>query len=178
MPPLDPQTATWFEQEVRPHTAGLRTWLRSRFPTLTDPDDVIQDSLMRLLRAHATGKVTNARAFLFSTARNAAVDLFRRNQVVSWQPLPSAPAVVDNGADVAETISCAQEMEILQAAIQALPARCREVMVLQKIQGLSNQEIAQRLGISVHTVNAQMVVGLMRCRKFLRERGVFRGRPA
>lgn len=133
---------------------------------------------MRLLRAHATGKVTNARAFLFSTARNAAVDLFRRNRVVAWEPLPSAPAMVDHIADVAETISCAQELEILEEAIATLPPRCREVVVLQKIQGFTNQEIAQRLGISVHTVNAQMVLGLMRCRKFLRERGVFRGRSA
>ena len=49
-------------------------------------------------------------------------------------------------------------------------------MTLNKPYGLSNREIAERLGISLHTVNAQMVNGLIRCRDYLRERGVLRGR--
>lgn len=47
-------------------------------------------------------------------------------------------------------------------------------MILQKMHGLSNQQIAERMGISINTVNAQLVIGLARCRRFLAERGVAR----
>ena len=177
MPPQDPETAQWYDEKVRPHQAVLRAWLRARFPTLTDPEDVLQECYLRLLRAQRTGQVVNSRAFLFTSVRNAALDIIRRSRVVTMEPLPEAETdhVEEKGPGVAESVSCAQEIEILHEAIRALPDRCREVMTLQKIHGLSNRDIAVRLGISINTVNAQMVIGLMRCRAFLRERGVVRG---
>jgi RNA polymerase sigma-70 factor (ECF subfamily) len=177
VPPRDPETANWFDQEVRPHEAGLRAWLQSRFSHVADPDDLMQESYMRLIRARATGAVLNTKAFLFATARNAAFDIFRRSRVITMEPLISLPAssVEGDACDVAEAVSRSQEIEILHESIQALPPRCREIMTLQKMHGLSNREVAERLGISINTVNAQIVIGLARCRRFLRERGVLRG---
>jgi RNA polymerase sigma-70 factor (ECF subfamily) len=65
-------------------------------------------------------------------------------------------------------------LELLAAAIEALPQRCRVVVKLRKLRGLSYQEIAQQLGISVHTVNAQLAKGMMLCREYLRARGLER----
>jgi RNA polymerase sigma factor (sigma-70 family) len=177
VPPQDIETARWYDDEVRPHASALRAWLRARFPSLLDPDDLVQESYLRLLRARASGTVANTRAFLFTTARNAALDLLRHNHVVTMEALVSAPpsSVIEERHDVAESVSRSQEIEILHEAIRALPERCREIVTLQKIHALSNREIADRLGLSINTVNAQMVIGLMRCRAFLRERGVLRG---
>lgn len=55
----------------------------------------------------------------------------------------------------------------LQEAIEKLPARCREVFILKKIEDLSNKEIAERLGISVKTVEAQMTKALAKLREEL-----------
>lgn len=131
---------------------------------------------MRLLRARGAGTIANTRAFLFTTARNVALDLVRRNRVVATEPLVSAEpsSVLEEGSDVVEHVSRAQEIEILHEAIRRLPDRCREIVTLQRIHGLSNRQIAERLGLSIHTVNAQMVIGLMRCRTYLSERGVLR----
>lgn len=177
MPPQDLETARWFDEEVRPHVSALRAWLRARFPSLLDPDDLVQESYVRLLRARGAGTIANTRAFLFTTARNVALDLVRRNRAVAFEALVNAApsSVIDGGNDVAEHVSRAQEVEILHEAIRRLPDRCREVMTLQRIQGFSNRQIAERLGLSIHTVNAQMVIGLMRCRAYLSERGVLRG---
>ena len=55
----------------------------------------------------------------------------------------------------------------LREAIDKLPERCREVFVLSKIEELSNKEIAERLNISVKTVEVQMTKALSRLRKEL-----------
>src|SRR5678815_1701837 len=55
LPPQDIETARWFDQEVRPHATALRAWLRARFPSLLDPDDLVQESYLRLLRTRAAG---------------------------------------------------------------------------------------------------------------------------
>ena len=62
--------------------------------------------------------------------------------------------------------------QIYAEAIQALPQRCRQVLTLRKIHGLSHREIATRLGISEHTVNAQVAIGVLRLRDHLRAHGI------
>src|SRR5258708_30244283 len=86
MPPQDSETARWFEEQVRPHEPGLRAWLRSHFPSLVDADDLVQDAFIRLLRAREAGPIENPRAFLFATARNVALDLYRHQRVITLEP--------------------------------------------------------------------------------------------
>jgi RNA polymerase sigma-70 factor (ECF subfamily) len=57
-------------------------------------------------------------------------------------------SVLQDSTDITESVSRSQEIELLADAIRALPTRCREVLLLRKIQGLSQKEIANRLGIS------------------------------
>ena len=129
-----------------------------------------------MLRARAAGSIRNPRAFLFATARNLALDWFRRGRVVQFEPLVGVEdsLVESNGPTAPESCNVRQELAILSDAIDVLPPRCREIMILQKIHGLSNRQIAARLGISINTVNAQLVLGLAKCRRYLAERGVIR----
>ena len=83
-------------------------------------------------------------------------------------------SVVEERPDAAETVAHDQEIEILHEAIRALPARCREVLILRRFQGLSHQAIAQQLNISINTVDAQLCLAVFRCRQFLLLRGVSR----
>ena len=161
---------TWFAEEVLPHEAMLRAWLRQRFPTRADVDDLVQESYMRLLRARVGGQVRNARNYLFATARNAALDLVRRERCFPTQSIEenSACFALDGNADVAETVGRNQELEILRSAMQALPDRCRQVFTLRKLYGLSHREIAAQLGISERTVEAQINKAMLRCAAYLR----------
>ena len=70
MPPPDSELGRWFATHVQPHEAMLRAWLRSRFRTEDDLDDLVQESYLRLLRARERGEVASPKAFLFSIARN------------------------------------------------------------------------------------------------------------
>jgi RNA polymerase sigma-70 factor (ECF subfamily) len=173
MPPHTDQSR-WFAESVRPHEAELRAFLRRHFPTLTDVDDLVQETYVRLIRAQAAGEIAEPRAYMFTTARNAAFDLFRKRRPVSVEELGKNEwlNVVEEKPDAAEAASRRQEIALLTEAIGALPPRCRDVVTLRRLHGLSYREIAARLGIAEKTVNAHLALGLVRCRQFLAVRGV------
>jgi RNA polymerase sigma factor (sigma-70 family) len=177
LPPADAEQTRWFTEEVQPHEAALRAYLRGRFPTLLDVDDLVQDAFARLLRARDAGQVANPKAYLFAIARNAALDLFRRGKIVSIEGIAEIEhlSVLEDRPDAAEAASHEQELAILTEAIDSLPERCREIFVMRRLRDRSHHEIARALGISEHTVNAQLAIGILHCRKFLRARGVLKG---
>jgi RNA polymerase sigma factor (sigma-70 family) len=176
MPPQDAEQARWFAEEVQPHEASLRAYLRNKFPAHPDLDDLVQETYARLLEARERHPLHAPRSFLFATARNAAFDFFRRRKVAPIDGLAEIDLlpVFEDRPGVAETVCHDQELQLLAAAIQALPDRCREVVTLRKIYGLSHRDIADQLGISVHTVNAQIAIGVLRLRNYLRAHGVTR----
>lgn len=166
----------WFADEVQPHEPALRAYLRGRFPGLTDVDDLVQETYARLLRAQVAGKLHEVRPYLFATARNAAFDILRHNRVAATDSLGNIEQlpVVEERPDAAEAAAHVQEIEILHEAIAALPPRCREILKLRRFHGLSHRDIAQKLGISANTVDAQLCLAVFRCRQFLLLRGVSR----
>lgn len=178
MPPPDSELARWFAEEVLPHQAALRSWLRGRFPTLADTDDLVQESYTRLLRARETGSIACARAFLFVTARNLALNQLRHNRHERPEGLAEldASGVLDESAAIPESVARAEDLQLLIHAIQSLPDRCRQIMTLRKIYGLSQKEVAAKLDISEHTVEAQGAIGLRKCIEYFRRHGY--GKPS
>lgn len=182
VPPSDPNSSRcdslrlsrWFVEEVQPHEPELRAYLRKSFPSLADIDDLVQETYARLARARSAGGVSEARPYLFATARNTACDLFRRSRIVSITAIADIEglSVVEDRPATGEALDRAQEIEILRQAIAALPPRCREVLTLCKLYGLSHRAVAKQLGISEHTVHAQVALGVLRCRDFLRASGL------
>lgn len=159
----------WFARHVLPHEPMLRAWLHSRFPLGIEVSDVVQEAYARLLRARAAGTTLQSpKAFLFATARNLALDALRHRQISGEDSLVSFESldVLDETDGVPEAVDRSEKLELLHTAIQSLPDRCRQVMTLRKLYGLSQREIAARLGISVCTVSAQLSIGVRKCTEF------------
>ncbi len=116
----------------------------------------------------------HTKAFLFTTARNAALDFVRRRKVVSIDGVANLEnlSVYVDSPDAAETLNKKQEIALLTEAVQSLPLRCQEVMTLRLRHGLSQKEIAAKLGVSEHTVKNQLAKGMRRSADFLESRGV------
>ena len=74
--------------------------------------------------------------------------------------------VSDESEEVGQAISRSEELELLTEAIQSLPTRCRQIITLRKIYGMSQKDIANELGISVHTVDSQGTIGMRKLTEF------------
>jgi RNA polymerase sigma factor (sigma-70 family) len=162
----------WVVDNFRPHETEIRGYLQARFPSI-DTDDVVQESYLKLLKLRAAERVESARAYFFSVARNTALSLFRRQKIYSDVPVSDLPSTLlaAEGCDASETTYTRQRLELVTSAIDQLPARCREVMLLSVLQGCSTAAIAQQLGMAESTVRVQLVRGVHRCGEYLRERG-------
>lgn len=159
----------WFAEEVQPHEAALRNWLRVRFPTIVDRDDLVQESFLRVWGARTQGPITAVKAFLFATARNLAVDHLNRRRPQAELGEGGVAAVIDERSNTAESVARTQELELLHQALASLPERCRQVFTLRRLHGLPQKEIAARLGISEKTVEAQNAIAMHKCVRFFEQ---------
>ncbi len=162
----------WFAEHVQPHERILRAWLTQSFGPRLDVDEVVQEAFLRILQARDTSELSAPKAFLFAVARNLALDQVRRSAVSRTDSLVETDLsnVLDDHAGIPETVSREQERALLTQAIQLLPERCRQVMTLRTVYGLTQRVIGEKLGISDRTVAAQLAIGTKKCTDFMLSR--------
>jgi len=154
----------WFCREILPLEPGLMRFLRRNWRNPAELTDLRQDIYIRVYDAARNGLPLQAQAFLFTTARNHLINRAKRAQIISFELVAdlealSASVVADLLTPERHT-SARQELKRVQIGLQRLPPRCREVMVLRKIEGLSQREAASRMGIGEDTVERQMTQGM------------------
>lgn len=177
-PPANQPSATdpvrWFTEEVEPHEPSLRSYLRGSFPAVRDIDDVVQESYLRLWTRRSAQPIQSVKGFLFTVARRLALDVLRRERrspIIAGGDLACLD-VSDDRLAVTEIVSQDEKVALLIAAIDSLPARCREVVVLRKFKLVPQKDVAARLGVTEKCVENQLQRGLTRCRDYLRRRGI------
>jgi RNA polymerase sigma-70 factor (ECF subfamily) len=152
----------WFLREVFPLEGVLMQFLHQNWRNKNDIEDLRQDVYMRVYEAAHREIPEKAKPFILKTARNLLVDRVRREHVV---PIEAAADLDALGAVIEmpgpERSAVARDMlRRLQAALDRLPPRCREAVVLRQIEGLSRREIAERMGISQDTVSEHLTAGI------------------
>jgi RNA polymerase sigma factor (sigma-70 family) len=152
----------WFVREVLPLEAALSRFLKRHWRNESEISDLRQEVYVRVYEASRNGAPYYVRQFLFSTARNLMVDLLRREQVVSIETVSDLEALNVETEQIGpeREVIARDELKRLQVALESLPPRCREIVRLRKVQGMSQREVARQLGIVEDVVEHQVMKGI------------------
>ncbi len=123
-----------------------------------EAEDLVQEALVRLAEYSRANEIENPQGFVLRTARNLAVSAYRRDAVRERAHADRAVIELLARTPLAqeEALATRQRLETMADAIEALPARAREVFIANRIEGLSFSQVARELGISVSAVEKNM----------------------
>jgi RNA polymerase sigma factor (sigma-70 family) len=146
--------ALWLGKYILPHEAALRAWLRSKPRGTLEVDDIVQETYAILVSRESVDEIQNPKNYAFQVAFSIIQTHLRRLRIVSFESLGD----VDTSQFTSDLPTPEREaadrenLRIIGACISALPKKCREVIVLRRIHGLSHREIAAQLRISERAV--------------------------
>ena len=148
----------WFVREVLPLEASLVQFLRHSWRHGEDIADLRQDVYVRVYESASKQLPLSAKPFVFAIARNLLIDKFRHNRIVPIEGVADLESIDipsdEPGPD--RNAIARDELRHLKIALDRLPPRCREAVILKRVEKLSRPEIAQRMGISENTVKRHL----------------------
>jgi RNA polymerase sigma factor (sigma-70 family) len=168
--PLD----NWFKREILPHEQVLVRYLLRVWHKRDDVNDLRQETYARVYVAARIARPQSARAFLFSTAHNLMLDRIRRERVVSIEAVADIDklnVLVDEISPEQRTIAH-QQIKLLAKAFELLPAKCREVVWLRRVEEIPQKEVAKMLGIGERTVEKHVSKGARLLAEYMLASGV------
>ncbi|MEM9678994.1 MAG: RNA polymerase sigma-70 factor [Bacteroidota bacterium] len=138
------------------NVTSLKCFVMGYTKNKAQTDDIIQDTFLKLwnIREQLDTKKSVSH-LLHKTAYNIFIDKYRRKQreqtmLDGWM-YKRLLEIIKTDEDVKK-----EKTRLVKQAIEKLPPRCKEVFLLSKFEQLKYQEIAERLEISIKTVEAQM----------------------
>lgn len=150
------------------HADDLLGFLRRKVGD-SDAPDLVQDVFLRML-SYPSASIREPRAFLFRAAANLVVDHLRKETYRSHEDIDDISEHLATSAPNAEEIAIGTErLERARAALAELPPLCRHAFLLNRFDGLTHAEIAERLGLSPKTVQRHIQKALDHCLHRLEE---------
>jgi len=154
--PDDPHNRGDFATLYQATIAPLRRYLARLLGNVPEAQDVAHDAYLRVYPAVSKHEAERPEALLYVTARRLAINRIKRRSISPFLPgEPGLEQAASPAPDVARQVMARQELRMLEQAIAGLPPGCRAVLLLCKVDLLSHREVADRLGISVSTVEKQ-----------------------
>jgi RNA polymerase sigma-70 factor (ECF subfamily) len=149
----------------RDHASAIRRRLSARLGSADEANELLHDAFARLLGARPVGELRDPGAFLNRIVRNLLIDRSRRRSTRPIHVTIDDDSHLAIAPDQGDAIELAQMHHRYREVVASLPPRMRQVFVLHRIDGLGYTEIADRLDISVRTVEwhiAQAIVRISR----------------
>jgi RNA polymerase sigma factor (sigma-70 family) len=147
-----------------------------------DVEDIVQETCLRLFQAAQRQPIRSPRAFMLKTVRNLALNKLRLadalNHMVADERTNDDEGAATQGLEDAHeertpesVVASEQEFVVFCRAIRALPRQRRRVILLRRVYGLSQREVAAKLGISERTVENHIAQAVVSCSDFMEAHG-------
>jgi RNA polymerase sigma factor (sigma-70 family) len=164
-PALSSERTDWvaaFEAMVRDMRPALLRFFVRRTGSSAVAEELTQELFMRLLRRPDLFQMDSVEGYVFEAAANLARDQARRDAArgggrhvqIETEGLPMQEP------DAERVVESRKRLKAVLGAIERLPPRTRDVLMLRRFENMSYAQIAARLGISVSAVEKQMVKGM------------------
>lgn len=175
LPAPDAKRESDFERFLGEQRGALVGFLRHRAASEADAQDIAQESMVRLVRYRARQSVEAWKPLLYRIAINLVRDYARRQRSHNSDLHCSLEAepheLVAEQPSQEQRLSDAQELLAIRDIILKLPSRCRQIYLLNRIEGMSYSQISQYCDISVKAVEKHIAKALRALRQGLGERG-------
>ena len=137
-------------------------YLTRIWPNRAELLDLRQDVYVRVFESAAQVRPALPKAFLFATARHLLTDRVRHNRIISIDSMQDFDVlnVLIDEVSPEQRVNAHQELRRLAKAFDQLTDRCRDVVWLRRVEGLSQRETAQRLGMQEGAVESQLSRGV------------------
>lgn len=152
----------WFIDRVLPHAADYQRQARRWAPDAESVDDIVQEAYTRVIALSNWASLVVPKAYMMLTIRNIAIDRLRNARVIPFDRASDETLlrVADDAPNAFDQAASRRELDRVRRAVADLPPQCRCVIELRKFEDLAPREIAERLGISVSTVEKHLVKGM------------------
>ena len=145
-----------------PLKSALMHYLQHNWRDTSEISDLRQEVYARVFEAACHQIPERPKQFVFATARNLLIDRVRQAQIVPIEAVADFETleIAKDTPGPDRSLIARDELRRLQIALDRLPPRCREAVLLRKLDGLSIREIAQRMSIAEKTVKGHLTEGL------------------
>lgn len=155
----------------------MRAWLRrtTQMPD-SDIDDIVQETYAILAKLECIETIRDPRTYALQVAKSVFLQGLRRNKIVPIGSIADLAALgePDDAPGPEQHAHGQRELRRVEAAIGDMPVQVRKVFWLRRVEGLSQRETANRLGLAEHTVEKYSAKGM----KFLLRRFGVGGNPS
>lgn len=156
--------AEWFVRFFERHRRSLRRYLSKLVSSSDVAEDLTQEAFARVYAIQAD-RLQSPQSFLYRTAHNLAMDHVRHRKVAAAEPLDDelAGGIRHEAPSAEDEVASRQELDLVRAAIQELPPKCRTVFMMLRFEERSYKEIAHEMALSETMVRKYAVRALQYC---------------
>ena len=161
-----------FEKIYHCYNPRLAPFIEKMVHSADLTEEIIQEIFVQLwINRHLLADVAHPTAYLFNVATNRTLDYLKKiaNNAKLMDRIAYGSTELVN--DTEEQVVLRESTAIIKLAVEALPAQRKLIFNLSRVEGLTHEQIAEKLGISRNTVKNQLVTALKFIRMFTEKRG-------
>lgn len=146
-----------FEKLFRKYYPVLCMFARKYVNDMDSAEEIVQDLFYKLWKDRESIDIkTSLKAYLYQSVKNKALKVIGHNAVKLKHTAYVKQDLERESVSNSNSIEATELSEAITRTLNQLPERCREIFILSRFDGLKYQEIAEKLSISIKTVEANM----------------------